>query len=125
MKINFILFISAVIITFSLIASLQFTPMPWFFLVLLCMHFGIFLFIFSKRRFRKNGLDVGKYYKREYLLLALYLPVLLAKILQSIGIISFDTKIKALIVLILTAVCLIISAVNSIFFWCESIKKHA
>ncbi len=124
MKTNFILFISAVVVTFSLIAALQFTPMPWFFLVLLGMHAGIFLFIFSKKRFRRDGLEAGKYYKREYILLALYLPVLAAKILQSVGLISFDTGIKTVIVLILTGICLALSAVNAAFFWLQNIKKQ-
>ncbi len=116
MKTNFILFLSAIVITFCLIAALQFTPMPWFFLVLLGMHVGIFLFILSKRRFHRAGVAVGKYYKREYLLLALYLPILLAKILQSLELIQLDAGIKTLIVLILTIVCMLLSAVNALSF---------
>ncbi len=123
MKKNFILFLAAVAITFSLIAVLQFTPMPWFFLVLLGMHGGIFLFIFSKRRFRKAGHQVGKFYKREYLLLACYLPILGAKILQSIGLISLDDSLKTVIVLVLTGLCLVLSAVNGVLFWRELTKK--
>ncbi len=125
MKTNFALFLAAVAITFSLIAALQFTPMPWFFLVLLCMHVGIFLFIFSKRRFRKAGLAVEKFYKREYMLLACYLPVLLAKVLQSIGLIKLDAGIKTVIVLALTGICLILSAVNAVFFWKQIAGKKA
>ncbi len=123
MKKNFILFLAAIAITFSLIAALQFTPMPWFFLVLACMHVGIFLFIFSKRRFLRAGQAVGKYYKREYGLLACYLPILAAKILQSMGLITLDAGMKTVIVLVLTAGCLILSAVNALVFWREVLKK--
>ncbi len=124
MKTNFILFLTAIAVTFSLIATLQFTPMPWFFLVLLCMHIGVFLFIFSKRRFRRAGCEVGAYYKREYLLLALYLPVLLAKILQSTGLISLDAQLKTVIVLALTGLSLVLSTINAVFLFRDVFQKN-
>ncbi len=124
MKTNFLLFLSAVAVTFSLIAALQFTPMPWFFLVLLGMHGGVFLFIFSKRRFRRAGYAVGKYYKREYILLALYLPVLVAKLLSGIGLFPFDPTLKTVIVLAVTALSFVLSAVNAALFYRETLRKN-
>lgn len=117
MFVNFFLFLAAVLVTFPLIALLQFVPMPWFFLVLLLMHGGVVLFIVSRRRFLRGGYPVIPYYRAEYGMLALYLPILLLKLLACFGILTFDPYVKTLAVLILTAVCLIASAVNAAFLF--------
>ena len=52
------MFIAAIAMTFSLIAMLQFVEIPWFFMVLLAMHGGVFLFIFSKKRFKAQYIKV-------------------------------------------------------------------
>ena len=117
MFVNFFLFLAAVLVTFPLIALLQFVPMPWFFLVLLLMHGGVVLFIVSRRRFLRGGYPVIQNYRFEYILLALYLPILLLKLLAGFGILTFDPYVKTLAVLILTAVCLIASAVNAVFLF--------
>ena len=111
---NFKLFVAAEIITFGFIAALQFIPFPWFFIALLCMHGGVFLFIFSKKRFTKAGQDVKKFYTLEYKLLALYLPVLLAKVLSSIGLFTFDATLKSVLIIAITVFCAIVSTINSI-----------
>ena len=119
---NFKLFIAAQIITFGFIAALQFIPFPWFFIALLCMHGGVFLFIFSKKRFAKLGYDVKKFYSLEYKLLALYLPVLLAKLLSSFGLFTFDPTLKSVLIIAITAFSAVVSAINSTKLY-KSIKR--
>ena len=110
---NYKLFIAAIALTFSLIATLQFVEIPWFFLVLAAMHVGVFLFIFSKKRFKKEGYEVAKFYSLEYKLLALYLPVLGAKVLSAFGLFHFDVTLKTVLILAITLFSLIVSAVNA------------
>ena len=111
---HFYLFIAAVVVTFGLIAALQFVEVPWFFLVLLAMHGGVFLFIFSKKRLKAQGYEVARFYSREYVLLALYLPVLALKVLSSLGVLHFDATLKTVLILGITAFSLIVSAVNAV-----------
>lgn len=111
---HFYLFIAAVVVTFGFIAALQFVEVPWFFLVLLAMHGGVFLFIFSKKRLKAQGYEVARFYSREYVLLALYLPVLALKVLSSLGVLHFDVTLKTVLILGITAFSLIVSAVNAV-----------
>jgi hypothetical protein len=93
---------------------LQFVPSPYFFLVLLAMHMGVFLFIFSKRSFKKLGVDVKREYLIQDILLALYLPILAAKLMAGFGWISFPAEIKTILVLSLTGISYILTACNSV-----------
>lgn len=111
---NFYLFIAAIAMTFSFIAVLQFVEVPWFFLVLLAMHGGVFLFIFSKKRFEAQGYDIARFYALEYKLLALYLPVLALKVLSSLNVLRFDAALKTVLILAITVFSLIASVVNAV-----------
>lgn len=113
---NFKIFIAAIVVTFGFIAALQFISMPWFFAALLAMHFGVFLFIFSKKRFLREGYDVKGFYTLEYRLLALYLPILALKVLSSIGIFHFGTKLKLVLILAVTLFSLVVSSINAVKF---------
>lgn len=115
---NFYLFLAAIAVTFGFIAALQFIAFPWFFLALLCMHVGVFLFIFSKKRFQKAGFQVKKFYSLEYKLLALYLPILALKVLSSLEILHFDEMLKTVLILIVTVFSLVVSAVNAKNLYC-------
>ena len=110
---NFWLFIAAIGLTFSCIAVLQFVEIPVFFLVLLAMHGGVFLFIFSKKRFKKQGYEVSKIYSLEYKLLALYLPILALKVLSALEILRFDAMLKTVLILAVTVFSMIVSARNA------------
>ena len=111
---NYSLFLAAIAVTFGFIAALQFIAFPWFFLALLCMHVGVFLFIFSKKRFQKEGFEVKKFYSLEYKLLALYLPILALKVLSSLEVLHFDPTLKTALILIVTVFSLVVSAVNAV-----------
>jgi hypothetical protein len=82
--------------------------------VLLAMHGGVFLFIISKKRFKAQGYDIGRFYALEYKLLALYLPVLALKVLSSLKILRFDATLKTALILAITALSVIVSAVNAV-----------
>lgn len=114
MKKNYYMFIAAIAVTFNLIAALQFVEVPWFFLVLLGMHGGVFLFIFSKKRFKKQGCDVTRFYSLEYKLLALYLPVLALKVLSAFEVLHFNETLKTVLILVITGFSLVVSTVNAI-----------
>lgn len=114
MRKNFYLFIAAIVLTFGFIAVLQFVEVPWFFLVLLAMHGGVFLFIFSKKRFKAQGYDVARFYALEYKLLALFLPILALKVLSSLNILRFDATLKTVLILVITVFSVSASTVNAV-----------
>lgn len=113
----YLLFLLAVLCTFGFICLLQFVSFPLFFLILLCMHGGVALFIVSKKLFKKAGAATSPYYKREYLLLALYLPILLYKILGNFGLYTVNIPVKSIVSLCLTGVCLVLSGLNAYAFY--------
>ncbi len=119
----YILFLLAILCTFGFICLLQFVSFPLFFLVLLLMHGGVALFIVSKKLFKKAGASTVPYYKREYILLALYLPILLYKILGNFGLYTVNVPVKSIIALCLTGVCLVVSGLNAYAFHKELTKK--
>ena len=114
MRKNFYLFIAAIALTFGFIAVLQFVEVPWLFLVLLAMHGGVFLMIFSKKRFKAQGYDIARFYALEYKLLALFLPVLALKVLSSLNILRFDATLKTVLILVITVFSVIASTVNAV-----------
>ncbi|MGI6105518.1 MAG: hypothetical protein ACOYD7_04900 [Raoultibacter sp.] len=105
-------FILAAAFTFGFITLLQFTPMPWFFLVLIAMHVGIALFIISKRSFRSIKLDVSRFYRTQYLLLLPYLLVMLYTFASRAGIIPVFEEAKSIFVLVYSACCMIVTICN-------------
>ena len=105
----FYLFILSNLITFSLIATLQFVDFPFFFLVLVAMHMGVILFILSKRGFKRLELDVKREYLVQDVLLALYLPILGAKLMSRFGWIEFPEGLKTTLVLTLTGISYVIT----------------
>ena len=113
----YILFLLAILFTFGFICLLQFVSFPLFFLVLLLMHGGVVLFIVSKKLFKKAGAATFPYYKREYILLALYLPILLYKILGNFGLYTVNIPVKSIVSLCLTGVCLVVSGLNAYAFY--------
>jgi len=61
---------------------LQISEIPWFFLVLLLMHGGIFGLILLKKRY--IGLNIKYYYRNIYISFALFIPILIYKLLAAI-----------------------------------------
>lgn len=104
-----LLFILASVFTFGFIALLQFTPMPWFFLVLILMHVGIFMFIASKRYLRNTGFNVRSYYTRQYLLLAPYGLIMLYTFAGRWGLFPLNDGIKTILILAYTVLCVLLT----------------
>lgn len=113
-KTAFTLFILAELITFGMITLLQFLDNWLFILTLITMHGGILLFIVSKKKFLKEAVPVKPYFRIAYLLLALYLPVLITKLVMAILKTDAAEGILQLIVIIITAVAVLVSIVNTV-----------
>jgi hypothetical protein len=86
------------------------------------MHGGVFLFILSKKKFKAAGIDAARFYSLEYKLLALYLPILAAKLLSSFGLFEFDVTLKTVLIAVVTVFSLAVSTVNAIKLY-NAIKK--
>ncbi|MBP3437054.1 MAG: hypothetical protein J6K61_03990 [Clostridia bacterium] len=123
-KVNFTLFLLAILVTFSMLALLQLVSSLLFVIVLLLMHGGVVLFIVSKKRFQRASVAVKPFYKREYIMLALYLPILAYKILGKLGLYTVNECLKMWVVLVLTGLCLVGSAINALYLF-RHLKKSA
>jgi amino acid transporter len=108
-----LLFILAQTLTFLFITLLQLVEFPLFLVFLLLMHTGIILFIVSKKHFTKLEISVKKFYQVEYVLLALYLPILFYKIFSYVFLYEVNEPLKLNLTLIITALNIVISGVNT------------
>lgn len=117
MKKNFVLFVIALTMIFGFITLLQFVNGLVFAGALVLMHCGVVLYIISKKRFKKLGCDIKRHYTLENALMALYIPVLAAKVLSALDVISFDEEIKKVIVICISAACVVVSIVNCIIMY--------
>lgn len=107
-----LIFALASLLTFGFIMLLQFTPMPWFFLVLVLMHVGIFAFIVSKRLLRKTGFNTRSYFKRQYLLLLPYLAVMVYTFACRFGLLVMFAEGKMIFTIVYTVICLAFTVWN-------------
>lgn len=119
----FIVFIIGYVLTFIFITLLQVAKDQLFIPLLIFMHMGILLLIFSKKMFIKQNLFIKPYYHKIYLLLALYLPILGYKLTTKILKIDYQKEIVIIITYILTGFCIIVSSYVSIQFYKKIIKK--
>lgn len=107
------LFLFAQIDTFGFITLLQFLSGFWFVMALLAMHSGILMFIFARKRFEKLGIDSNKHFLVTYIVLSLYLPILIYKLLSRIiGFLENEALVFAYVVS-LTAIAIIIGVFNT------------
>jgi hypothetical protein len=111
---NFLLFLLAQVFTFTFITLLQFTDFPLFVVMLLLMHVGIALFIISKKRFIKSNRAIKQYYTNVYLLLSLYLPILIYKLLSYLFFYDINVALKTTFTIVITICASIYSIYNSI-----------
>ena len=109
---NILFFILGIVFTFSFITLLQFFSGFAFVRCLILMHVGIFFFILSKRGFKKQGMDVSKYYKREYICLFPYLAIMLYKILTTLKIVPMMEPLKITVSLTITVIAVLVSIFN-------------
>ena len=123
MKKNFILFMVALVIIFGFITTLQMVKGILFFGALVLMHCGVILYIYTKKQFKKAQMDIKKHYTTENILMALYLPVLAAKLLSNFGVITIDNDVKRIIVFCITGVAVVVSVVNCVLMY-KNVKKQ-
>lgn len=109
---NLMLFALAALLTFGFITLLQFIAVPWFFLVLIAMHGGIALFIVSKRRFKKTGFSVSRYYKTQYIMLIPYLLIMFYAFATRAGIVPAYDDAKMAVTLAYSAFCAVLTVWN-------------
>lgn len=107
-----ILFVVAALFTFGFITLLQFTPVPWFFLVLVLMHAGIFSFILSKRLLKNTGFNTRTYFRRQYLLLLPYVAIMLYTFACRFGLLVMFADAKMVFTVAFTAVCIVFTVWN-------------
>lgn len=107
------LFVLGEILAFGFLTALQFVSFKEntvaFILVLVAMHVGIVCFILSKRLYKTN-LDLKRFYRVEYILLACFLPFLA---LTIIGVV-IPRPLKLGLIFALVAVAVIVSIINDV-----------
>jgi len=110
---KFLMFALGILLAFGFICAMQFISakenMLMFALALFGMHGGVICFILSKKIF-KLDCDAGlkKHYTVEYGLLALYLPVMLLKVVG----IKIPESLSVIIILAITVFAIAVSVMN-------------
>ncbi len=111
---NFRLFVLAELLTVTFITLLQITNVRYFLVFLVLMHTGIALFVISKKRFLKSGLNVIKYYKNMYRYLALYLPILAYKLPSYLFEYTVNHQVIVGLTLTVTTIVVSLSILNTL-----------
>lgn len=106
-------FVVANVITFTFITLLQVAHRHFFILFLVLMHCGIFLLIATKKRLVAGDDSIKRFYNTVYLLLALYVPLLLYKLLSNWLPINYKESIMRIGTLCVTVVAVSGSVCNS------------
>lgn len=110
---KFLMVVVGIILAFGFICAMQFVDAKknfiLFLLALLGMHGGVICFILSKKIFKLScDSELKKHYNVEYALLALYLPLMLLKVVG----VSLSHSTSVTITLAITAVALVASFFN-------------
>jgi len=104
-KTKFVLIFSGgYLFTISMLFLLQISSVPWFFLWLVLMHGGIIILALSKRKFKT--FQVMPHYRRTYLSLLLFIPILIYKIITRIFSLTENEEVINIISLAIILVCL-------------------
>jgi hypothetical protein len=111
------LFVVGQLITFLFIILLQLLSRDLFLILLVSMHIGIVLIIISKKSFLKLKLNIKIYYKRLYLLLTPFLPMVFYKLLSYIFSYEVNKSFVFLYTMIVAAVTFSIAILNSIHLY--------
>lgn len=113
---NYALFLLSNLITFTFISLLQMAN-GWLFVVfLLAMHSGIVLFLVSRKRFMAQDPDVKRFYDRTSIYLALYIPLLLYKVVGFLFPGSYNGTIARIAMMGVIAVSVLGSVLNAVRF---------
>lgn len=83
---------------------LQISKMPWFFIWLILMHGGIVVLALLKRSYQ--DLDILSYFKRAYLSLLLFIPILIYKIIVAIFSLEENEAVVTYVSLFFILICI-------------------
>lgn len=122
-KRNFSLFLLGNVVTFAFIALLQLAEGSLFFLFLLAMHGGIVTLIVSKKRFVAFDPSVKQFYDRVYFLLALYIPLLLYKLVGFFFPGAYHGTIASAAMIVVIVVSVAGSILNAMRFYAYLFKE--
>ena len=111
------LFVIGQIITFLFIILLQIMNRNLFLILLVLMHVGIVFIILSKKGFIKSGYNIKSFYKRLYLLLTPFLPMVFYKLLSYLFSYSVNESFVLIYTLLIAAITIILSTINTISFY--------
>jgi len=113
----FSLFIVGQLITFLFIILLQLLSRNLFVVLLILMHLGIVFIIISKKRFLKQNLQVNLFYKRLYVLLTPFLPMVFYKLLSYVIHYEVNQNFVFIYTMIVAAITFSLSILNTVKFY--------
>lgn len=107
--------------TLAMLVMLQISEWPIFILWLILMHSGIIALALTKRHFK--DLDIKKYFKRVYLSFALFIPVLIYKLIFAIIGQEENEVVVRTTVIVAISICVIIMVLNVVSFIFHNLKR--
>jgi hypothetical protein len=113
-KASALAFGAAQLLMFGSISLLQIAPVQFFVPLLLTMHAGILLFIKLKRGLSANQPELTRVTRGTYVLMAMYLPILIYKLLDKLGLlhVHYPVLYSATLALAVLAVLLIVHSLR-------------
>ena len=108
--------------TLFMLFMLQVSSWPIFILWLVLMHLGIIALALTKRKFK--DLDIKTYYKRVYLSFALFIPILIYKLILAIIDQEENESVVNIAVIIVMTVSVIVLLFNIISFILKNKKAN-
>jgi len=93
---------------------LQIIEIPWFFVVLLLMHGGIAGLIILKKKYKE--MDILVYYRNIYIIFALFIPILLYKLVAAIFSFEENHTLIQYVSIGIIVIGLVVGLINIIIF---------
>ena len=117
-----IIYVFVNLFTLSMLFMLQISEIPIFFVWLVLMHLGIIGLAITKKKF--SDLRIKTYFKRVYMSFALFIPVLIYKLIVAIFSIEENELLISYSIIFVMIICIIILMLN-IFSFILYNKKQA
>lgn len=117
-----IIYVFVNLFTLSMLFMLQISEIPIFFVWLVLMHLGIIGLAITKKKF--SDLRIKTYFKRVYMSFALFIPVLIYKLIVAIFSIEENELLISYSIIFVMIICIIVLMLN-IFSFILYNKKQA
>ncbi len=112
---NFIwLFSLAYLFTVGMLLLLQLSKMPWFIVWLVLMHSGIVMLAILKKR--SKALNTKAYFKRAYGSFALFIPILIYKLVALVFSFEENEQLVKIISFVIIGLCLLLAVYHLFLF---------